>query len=130
MTGLDPRNKTNQVSSIISSAKSTSGIDVTVTNSSGTVLAGSALAGTGSIVRQMSGGTVVNQYVIILRGDSNGDGLINTSDLTAQFKHVMNRKLLSGPYSTAADANRDGKVNTSDLNAIFKHVMARSTLTQ
>lgn len=115
---------------MIASIKSASGIDVIVTNAAGTPLSSGTLAGTGSIVRQMSGATIVNQYVIILRGDSNGDGLINTTDLTAQFKHVMNRKLLTAPYSTAADANRDGKVNTSDLNAIFKHVMARANLTQ
>ena len=56
----------------------------------------------------------------------NGDGLINSGDLFATQKYLLNKSELSEAAKNAADANRDGKINSGDLFAIQKHLIKKT----
>ena len=62
-------------------------------------------------------------YNIIIFGDSNGDGEINTLDLLSIQKHLLNIKTLDASLLKAADVNKDGEVNTLDLLVIQKDLL-------
>lgn len=62
-------------------------------------------------------------YTIVVLGDVNGDGKVNTGDTLAMSQHIENfKKITNTEYLKAADANEDGKVNTGDSLKIRQHV--------
>ncbi len=77
------------------------------------------VVGTGTTVKLINSeyGTIDNTYTVILDGDINGDGNVNTAEDTSAM-----RKIISGDDSAfseadklAADINGDGLVNSTDL---------------
>ena len=60
------------------------------------------------------------EYLICVTGDINGSGTVNSSDIKALQKHVINETQLDGIYKTAADMNDDGSLNTVDLYLLAK----------
>ena len=50
-----------------------------------------------------------------MRGDTNGDGMVNGRDLANVQMHILGIKALSGDAFTRADTNSDGKINGRDL---------------
>ena len=77
------------------------------------------VVGTGTTVKLINSeyGTIDNTYTVILDGDINGDGNVNTAEDASAM-----RKIISGDDSAfseadklAADMNGDGLVNSTDL---------------
>ena len=66
--------------------------------------------------------TVVQDVKIHLKGDINGDGKVNTSDVGKANAHVKKVSTLTGYEFACADVNGDGKVNTSDVGKMNAHV--------
>ena len=54
-----------------------------------------------------------------LRGDVNGDGNVDVSDVTA----LINMILGTEPMSAKADINGDGKVDVSDITALINLII-------
>lgn len=62
-------------------------------------------------------------YTVIVIGDVNGDGKVNTGDTLIMSQHIENyKKITNNQYLKAADANNDGKINTGDSLKIRQHV--------
>lgn len=62
-------------------------------------------------------------YTVIVLGDINGDGKVNTGDTLAMSQHIEAfKKVTNTNYLKAADVNGDGKVNTGDSLALRQHV--------
>ncbi|MBQ8965039.1 CotH kinase family protein [Ruminococcus sp.] len=57
-----------------------------------------------------------------LRGDLNGDGEINITDLTKLAAHVKSIKGLEGEALAAGDINEDGEVNVTDMVSLAAYV--------
>ena len=57
------------------------------------------------------------------KGDVNGDGIINISDVTALISFVLNDQATSTFYRDAADLNEDGSVNITDLTVLINLVL-------
>ena len=57
-----------------------------------------------------------------LRGDVNGDGKVNISDVTA----LINLLLAGNTPPSTADCNQDGKVNSSDVTALINYLLSGS----
>ncbi|MCL2019004.1 MAG: dockerin type I domain-containing protein [Oscillospiraceae bacterium] len=57
-----------------------------------------------------------------IKGDINGDGVLNASDALAILKHVSGVEKLEGDALEAADVNGDGVVNASDALEVLKLV--------
>ena len=61
----------------------------------------------------------VTDPIVESDGDINGDGKVNSKDLTRLMKHIAGEKVeLSG----SADINGDGKVNSKDLTRLMKTI--------
>ena len=54
------------------------------------------------------------------KGDVNGDGKVNITDVTITTAAVKGKKTLTAEQKEAADMNGDGKVNVADVAAITK----------
>ena len=57
-----------------------------------------------------------------LRGDVNGDGSVNISDVTALINYLLNGNA-SEINLSGADANQDSRVNISDATTIINYVL-------
>ncbi len=57
-----------------------------------------------------------------LRGDVNGDGKVNISDVTA----LINLLLAGNTPPSTADCNQDGKVNIADVTALINYLLSGS----
>ena len=54
-----------------------------------------------------------------IRGDVNGDGIVNISDVTA----LINLLMADGEMPAAADFNADGVTNISDVTSLITYLM-------
>ena len=66
--------------------------------------------------------SVVQDAKIHLKGDINGDGIVNTSDNTLMMRHIKQTKLLTDYSLLVADINGDSVVNTSDNTLMMRHI--------
>lgn len=66
----------------------------------------------------VNGGNAQQDAKIHLKGDVNGDGRINISDVSKASLHVKCKKLLADYEFACADINGDGRVNISDTSRI------------
>jgi peptidoglycan hydrolase-like protein with peptidoglycan-binding domain len=70
---------------------------------------------TGTIVQTLSSSrTVIDEYIIVILGDVNGDGAIDGFDVITIDLYIANLHELTGAYLEAADINQDGLVDDSD----------------
>lgn len=67
---------------------------------------------------------------IVIYGDINGDGVINTLDLLNVKKSILKQFNLSGSYKQSADVNKDGTINTLDLLYVKKHILKKANISQ
>ena len=70
------------------------------------------------------------EYIIIIYGDSNGDGSIGIADLLRTQKKILNQIDLSEAYTKAADVNHDGRIDISDLLKIQKKILGITEIDQ
>lgn len=71
---------------------------------------------------------ITKKITISIKGDTNGDGKINSVDLFRIQKHISNYTKLTGPNKESADTNYDGKINSVDLFRTKKHITGYITL--
>ncbi|MEE0981289.1 MAG: dockerin type I repeat-containing protein, partial [Acutalibacteraceae bacterium] len=70
--------------------------------------------------------TVVNAngsytYKIVVRGDNNGDGKINSTDALAVLKHSVQSAVMEDDSKlNASDLDHNGSINSSDALAILQ----------
>jgi hypothetical protein len=58
------------------------------------------------------------------RGDVNGDGLLNTTDVTTLINYVLSHDGLDQYQLEAADVNGDGNVSMQDVSALINLLLA------
>ena len=78
----------------------------------------------------VSTGAVTQNVQIYLKGDINGDGRVNISDVNKANLHTKGRVTLTGYEFACADINGDGRVNISDVNRMNLHVKGKILLWQ
>ena len=65
---------------------------------------------------------------IHLKGDINGDGKVNTTDVGRANAHAKKTNLLEGYALACADVSGDGKVNTTDVGRMNAHAKKTNLL--
>ena len=58
-----------------------------------------------------------------LRGDVNGDGSVNISDVTTLIDYLLSGNA-SGISLSGADCNQDGSINISDVTALIDYLLS------
>ena len=127
ISGLE--NKNNTVDKFIQNIKTNYKIEIY--NSSGQKIEGNSLVGTGSIVKILDNDTTVIEYNIIMYGDVNGDGKINSIDLLVLQRHILEIQKFSGVYLKAGNVRKNGKNPSSvDCLLIQRHILGIQELEQ
>ena len=61
------------------------------------------------------------EYILIVKGDTTGDGKANGQDALAALFHREGKQLLEGENLKATDLNKDGKINGMDALFLLLH---------
>lgn len=69
-------------------------------------------------------------YVVVVKGDVNGDGLIYATDYVRIKNHIMGKKKLEGAYLKAADINNDNNIYATDYVRIKNYIMGKGKIEQ
>ena len=67
--------------------------------------------------------TATYEVLGTIKGDVNGDGKVNVSDVTALINMILG---ITTTDQTRADVNGDGKVNVSDVTALINLILGIS----
>lgn len=85
--------------------------------------------GTGNTVK-ISNGSSTLDYVIVIKGDTSGDGVVNALDLLQVQKNILNQYQLKDATLLAGDPSGDGKVDALDLLQIQKSILGQYKIAQ
>lgn len=106
-------------------------LEFEMVNSKNEVLEDSNIIGTGSKVRIKEDGKVLREYKIIVYGDANGDGKINSIDLLVLQRHILEIEPINEIFRKATNINKNGKKPTSvDLLLIQRHILGLQIIEQ
>lgn len=78
--------------------------------------------GTGFKLRKTTSGKT-SEYVIVIAGDSTGDGIINSADLLKIRQHLLEFITLKDEYFKASDITKDNIINSADLLKVRQHLL-------
>lgn len=62
---------------------------------------------------------------MIIKGDINGDGRINSEDLRLCQMYILGYEIFTEKEFEAADTNGDGKISVVDIGNIQKHLLGK-----
>ena len=85
---------------------------------------GEDLVATGYILK-ISNESETKEYVLIVRGDSDGDGKADFQDILKINKHRLKKQTLKGMYLKAGDVTGDGKADFKDILKINKYRLGK-----
>ncbi len=71
--------------------------------------------GTGMVLQLFQNGELADEVTVIVMGDLNGNGAINSADERLLYQQLTNEAEITGYYYTAADLDGDSVVDTRDL---------------
>ncbi len=84
--------------------------------------------GTGMIVKLFKSDQVIDQKVIVVKGDTDGNGQINAIDALKVVNHIIENELLNGCYLEAAETTNDSTINAIDALKIVNHIIGTASL--
>ena len=99
-------------------------LEIEIVNYKNELLKDTDLVGTGSRIRIKEDNKILREYKIILYGDTNGDGKINSVDLLVLQRHILQIESMQEIFIKAANIRKNGKKPTSiDLLLIQRHIL-------
>ena len=127
ISGIDYKN--NTVADI--KQKITTDLKIEFVNNKNEILQDSDLVGTGTKIRVIENDKILREYTIILYGDVNGDGKINSVDLLVLQRHILEISPIEEIYKKAANVRKSGSKPTSvDLLLIQRHILRLQIINQ
>lgn len=112
----------NKVSDIKEKIKTD--LEIQIVNYKNEILQEKDPVGTGSKILVKEDGKLLRKYQIIVYGDANGDGKINSVDLLVIQRHILEIEPLEEIFRKASNINKNGKKPTSiDLLLIQRHIL-------
>ncbi len=97
-------------------------------NIQGETISENDLIGTGTIIRLMDGESVLDEVTAIMTGDFDGNGKIQTKDVSMISQHVLSLRDASEIQTIAVDANGDGTVNVRDCAMISRYLAGKESI--
>lgn len=127
ITGLE--NKNNTVDSLLQKIKTN--YTVEIYNANEEKIEGNSLVGTGCSIKILDNNVLVIEYNVIMYGDVNGDGKINSIDLLVLQRHILEIKKLDGVFVKAGNVRKNSKNPSSvDCLLIQRHILGLQSLEQ
>ena len=127
ISGLE--NKNNTVDKILNKIKTNSLVEIY--NSKGSKISGNELVGTGSVIKVLNNKDLIMEYNVIMYGDVNGDGKINSVDLLVLQRHILEIEKFSGVFLKAGNIRKNGRNPSSvDLLLIQRHILGLQNIVQ
>ena len=83
---------------------------------------------TGMIIKLIIRNKVVDQKIIVVKGDTDGNGQINAIDALKVVNHIIETEYLSGCYLVAAETTDDDTINAIDALKIVNHIIGTISL--
>ena len=112
--------------------KITTNYTVQLIDSSGEKIPEDSFVGTNSkIIILDENEEIVMEYIIILYGDIDGDGKINSVDLLVLQRHILEIEKLNGVFLKAGNIDKNGK-NPSSLDSLLiqRHILELEKIKQ
>ena len=104
---------------------------VEIYNSKGSKISGNELVGTGSVIKVLNNKDLIMEYNVIMYGDVNGDGKINSVDLLVLQRHILEIEKFSGVFLKAGNIRKNGRNPSSvDLLLIQRHILGLQNIVQ
>ena len=118
--GIDYKNNTvNNIKQLIKT-----NYDIKIYNFKEEELNETDLVGTGCKIKIYKDNNLLREYQIILYGDVNGDGKINSVDLLVLQRHILEIEKFDGLFLKAGNINKNDKNPSSvDLLLIQRHIL-------
>ena len=88
------------------------------------------VVGTGLQVQALLNGIVNDELVVLIKGDTNGDGVIDVFDVFNMIDHINNDALLTGINKEAGLIVNDEEIDIFDTFAILDHINGDVLITQ
>lgn len=127
ITGIDYTK--NTVADILQ--KITTNLEIQIVNDKNEILNETDSVGTGTKIQVKEDGKLLRQYSIILYGDANGDGKINSVDLLVLQRHILEIEPIEAIFRKATNINKNGKKPSSiDLLLIQRHILGLQIIEQ
>ena len=106
--------------------------EIQIENYKGNKIEKNQLVGTGSKIKIINDSQeIIAQYTIVLYGDINGDGKINSVDLLVLQRHILEIQTIEEIFQKAGNINKNGKKPTSvDLLLIQRHILELQIIKQ
>ena len=111
--------------------------EIKIENYSGETIENNQLVGTGSKIKiirttQTNNKTeTLAEYTVVLYGDVNGDGKINSVDLLVLQRHILEIQTIDEIFQKAGNINKNGRKPTSvDLLLIQRHILGLQIINQ
>ncbi len=98
------------------------------TDINGNVLTDNDLVGTGTIIKLVNGDKVVDEVIVVVTGDYNGDGKINNRDAAMISRYLVDKEVASLAQLTAIDVNGDGYVNNRDASMVSRYLVGKEKI--
>ena len=111
--------------------------EIKIENYKGETIENNQLVGTGSKIKIIKTTQTNNttetlaEYSVVLYGDVNGDGKINSVDLLVLQRHILEIQTIDKIFQKAGNINKNGRKPTSvDLLLIQRHILGLQIINQ
>ena len=106
-------------------------LDIEIVNDKNQILKEDDKVGTNTKILVKRNDEILRKYSIIIYGDSNGDGKINSIDLLVLQRHILEIQKLDEIYQKACNIRKNGGKPTSvDLLLIQRHILGLQQIEQ
>ncbi len=121
--GLDPtKTKSELLSKIMNDSSKLS-----IYDQNGNEVSDDSYIGTGFVIKLQDEEQVLDELVIVVRGDFNGDGIVNNSDLLKSLNVLQKVSEFTFEQDKAADLNKDGYFSLADHVRIYDYILRYNT---
>ena len=132
ITGIEEENRT--VEKLLENIFVSEKYKVQIVDRLGNILQNQNLVGTGSKVQiytNTDSQNMIAEYEIVIYGDIDGNGKINSVDLLKLQRHILEIEELDFLFQKAGNINKNGKKPTSlDLLLIQRHILGLKQIVQ
>ena len=106
-------------------------LEIEIVNDKNEILKDDDKVGTNTKILVKRNNEILRKYSIIIYGDSNGDGKINSVDLLVLQRHILEIQKLDTIYQKACNIRKNGGKPTSvDLLLIQRHILGLQQIEQ